>query len=268
MPIKIITGNPGAIITAQSVKAGPFDATSLKSRIEGPSEAVIQLLASYLGSDVSIEYTKEPSPNATLEVEQVGAILGQPEQPFPYWELFATESQIDITAADIPLINGITPSGMNQVLSYLQGDPNNYPATADSFDAGDGNNQQSCFALLALLAQGVKYYDVAVPTLKRTQVVSGAWPVQAALTNINRVLSTPSLISLEQVPTTLLFNLPYGVTSKTIQIQPPAGGSLPTFGYGWLKKYPQVTQTGLNRWVMNQTWLYQLWSIDVFGPLL
>jgi hypothetical protein len=93
--------------------------------------------------------------------------------------------------------------------------------------------------------------------VRHTQTVSSNYTVKAALTNVGRIISTGSFISLEGVPSDILFNLPTFSSSRA-----------PDLVYAWLKRFP-IVRTGARQKVqIEQEWEYGLWPPLIYGSLL
>jgi len=88
---------------------------------------------------------------------------------------------------------------------------------------------------------------VLTPTLRHTQTVSNSWTIPASFTNVGRIISRASMISLEAIPTDILFQLPNDISTRTTQ---------PALVYGYRKKHPTVRTAALQKTQIEQEWAY------------
>ena len=162
------------------------------------------------------------------------------------WELQPNVVEKDFLEADLSAINALTDTQIADVKKA--GDDPTVDITSYN------STQKTC---VRLLRAGVKSVRVFAPVLRHTITVARNYTVAATLTNCGSILSTSALQSNENVPGTLLFNLPTGSNPTRTD-----GLSLK---YGWFKKYPSVTQVGQGRWQIVQEWEYGLWSNDLYN---
>ena len=128
------------------------------------------------------------------------------------------------------------------------------PATSGSASKAALSNAAGGKAYLLKVAK-VSSIRIFAPVLRRTKTVRRDYSIQDSLTNVGKVILQENMRSTEGVPGILLFNL--------------ASGSNPTrddgleMKYGWLKKYPTISQT-VGGWSIQQEWEFGLWSTDLY----
>ncbi len=171
-----------------------------------------------------------------------------PEAPINDWEYFSGKSQKDLLEADVPIINALTENEKIGLAQYMADPgPDTTPARTPASDYDK---------LFKQVQRGLKSAQVRTPTLRHTQTVSNTYAIQVSFANVGRLLSTASLISLEGVPTDLLFNLPTGTTT------------IEDAAYSWLKGDPTVRIAAGRRIQIEQEWEYDLWSTIVYQAVL
>lgn len=166
------------------------------------------------------------------------------EAPVQDWELFSQEVEKDVLEADLAAFDGISRDEKEKIRAAID-NPQAHQSPALV-------NPTAIILYLEML-DGLRSVRVAVPHLRHTQTVSTLWAVGAALTNVTKIISTPSLRALESVPGSLLFNLPSGSSSRT------------RAQYGWYKKFPTVRIAAGHRIQLEQEWEYGLWSTLIYG---
>jgi hypothetical protein len=125
--------------------------------------------------------------------------------------------------------------------------------------AADG---PSAYSLYCLLKAKVSEFPVEASVIRHTQLVSNQYTVQASFSNVKRIISSASMVSIEGVPTTLLFGVPNPqAPSQFIEVP----GDLQ---YGWKKSRPGVTRLALFKWRIVQNWQLGLWPVKLFGSVL
>jgi hypothetical protein len=85
--------------------------------------------------------------------------------------------------------------------------------------------------------------------LRKTQTVSSRSQIAVSFTNVENIHTTAQVTSAETIPATLLFSIS-GI---------PEPASAEGYLFGWLKKTPTVSQTGLHFQITQEYWL-ERWS--------
>jgi hypothetical protein len=127
---------------------------------------------------------------------------------------------------------------------------------------------ETAYSLYLLMRANTTAFPLATPVIRHTALVSNQYAVQASFTNVGRIISSASMISLEGVPTTLLFSIPSPPGQDTggapeQYIEDP--GDLQ---YGWRKIFPGVTRLARFKWRITENWIFGLYPIKMFGPVL
>jgi len=157
------------------------------------------------------------------------------------WELQPNMVEKDVLDADIS-INDLT---------VAQKDAIKLAISSNAVGSLSGNSLK----FYKLLRAGVSSIRVFEPVLRHSLTVRSDYSVAVSLSNVGRIFTTSQLSSFEGVPSILLFNLPSGSTYRTDAL---------SVGYGWLKKYPSVTQISGGKWQIVQEWEYGCWSTDLY----
>lgn len=205
------------------------------------------------------------------------------EPPVDLWELISNKVEKSIIEADGFYANQLTQSDINQ-LNKLLADVNQYiyqigdaiPTVPAGLKVGDlvlntdpnngktgiqFSNQDPNGApvmLAKFLIMGVTSKIVFAPTIRFTQTVNSAYPIQASQQNVGQIISTNNLYSLANIPNNLLFALPNDA-------DPILDPSRPVLHYGWFKDSPEVRQIARLKWQIIYTWEYGLWPEVLFG---
>jgi len=216
--------------------------------IEGPKASMLPLITELRALGYEGTYTEDRSPIAKIQY-QVPQLSGGPggddppaEDPIPIWELFANAHEIDLLESD----NSINVSDADKrIIREAISNPVPGQSPAISGDA---------LKVYQLMLKGVKSARVNVLTLRQTRIVSGSFAIFNAILDNGRIFSSDSLRSINGVPTQIA--LPNYVSSDA------------DFIYGWFKKFPQVQQTGFNKFNLNQEWEFGKWSVFMYGALL
>jgi hypothetical protein len=222
------------------------------------------------------------------------------DPPENVWELTQQDEQKNILEADFPFSNTTVLNDIN-LSSYINSDLNS-GKTADCiskmlqdpvsqgwndgtstfagstvayiFDDGAGgtdsdsvihlpaNDYEAAKSLYFILKRGVTSFPVEASLIRHTQIVSNVTVVQAGYFNVNRVISSSSMISLEGVPYGLLFGVPIAPSPSQF-IQTP-GDLL----YGWRKVRPNVSRLAATKWRIVQDYQFGLFVVRMFGAVL
>jgi hypothetical protein len=167
------------------------------------------------------------------------ALPGQQEIPIDTWEFFAGEAEKDILEADNAAVNGISDDEKRKIRDAIQ---NPVPGQSPSLVNANAIN------LYLLMLSGVRSVRVVTPTLRHTQTVSNNWTIPASRANVGRIISTASMVSLEAIPSDILFGLPNFVSTRT------------GLTYGWLKLDPTIRSAARQKTQIEQEWRYGLWA--------
>jgi hypothetical protein len=124
-------------------------------------------------------------------------------------------------------------------------------------------NPIGCNVALTLFMRGQSASISFSPTLRFTQTVTSQYAIRASLLNVGKIISTATLMIIENIPNGLLFNLPN--PSNPAQQFYYSNGDLV---YGWFKDFPTVRQIARLKWNIVQEWQFGLWSVATYGTLL
>lgn len=181
------------------------------------------------------------------------------EKPESTWELFPTDADQDILDSDVAVVKALSQTDREKIRAAIYTPKESSPSVS-------GN----ALEMYLLMLDGIKVWKTNAPTLRHTQKVSRAFAIQSALTNVNRILRTSTLLTQEPtIPSGLSANLPTVVNSSS-----------ENFKYGWQKKYPQITAAAGARVHIVQEWQWGRWpfgngqftplsrSLSIYGDLL
>ena len=128
----------------------------------------------------------------------------------------------------------------------------------------------SAAVLYALLKMNQSHYVVYQPVLERRRVASATFDfsgvTNAAYNNVGSIIAPGSIAGDAALPNPRLFSLPSQTGHVDID-----GGTIAEeqitlrFNYGWLKNFPEYSQTAGNKAVVSQQWDFGLWSQNIYG---
>jgi hypothetical protein len=191
---------------------------------------------------------------------------GTVEQPIDQWEFFAAEAEKDLLDAKVEsnIIGTLTDAARRMIYNavHFVSDTSDQPDPAAATNPANATywakitnttERANAQTIYNLMKDGVRSFPVDVPTLRHTQTVSNRWAIKVSLTNVRKIISTGSLISLEAIPSAILFNLPNDASTFSDK------------KYGWRKKFPNVQQVANLKFQLVQEWQYGLWPTVLFG---
>lgn len=238
----------------EEITYSPQTGWTRRSGINGPKFALKAMLNELAAQGRSFSYTCDQNPNATIRFE----VPGQPdnggppsETPTLVWELLASVVEIDILDSDVQVVANLGIDEIEKIRTALLTGNDQY----SNMPAMSGTT----LSIYKLMQSGLRNIRVNLPTLKVSKLVSGSYPVQAALTNVGRIISPATLQVQEAIPYTL-FQLP--------AFTPSTAKAALGFTYAWYKKFPSVQQSGGNKWNVSQEWEYGLWPTLIYGAAL
>lgn len=106
-----------------------------------------------------------------------------------------------------------------------------------------GVNSAIITGLIQSLSRGTEAKPVSSFVLRHTMIVPANSVLKPGYTNLGRMIGTGTLISTENIPSTILFNIPDGY---------------------WWKKAPTITELDSGRWQFTQDFVHAD-SFDVFA---
>lgn len=223
------------------------------------------------------------------------------ETPEDIWELEAQDDPTTLTSADMPYaqVPGLSSAYdvystkqaivamLDSNIDYVWNDntltaappnPQNNPLYNfnDGLNAVDGNgaltnplsinlpsaDYQTAKQFYSLMKNGFENYPVTAPTIRHSVVTSNVYTVKASYINALRIISPPSMYSIEGVPTNIFYTVPTTPAAVQFIIAP---GDLQ---YGYRKTYPNITRLNRWKWRIQQNYIYGLWPVEIFGNML
>lgn len=193
------------------------------------------------------------------------------EVPVSLWEYIGNEVQKNVLAATSPasfvsIASTLTVLNVEVITKALSGQ---FPDKAPIDAAGVTHLDASCFTdgnaanalkLYNMMQCGVDDVIVQAPTLRHTQIVSLVYPLTLSKINVGRILTTSTLVSME--------NPPNWATNGVPNDPPPPLLSGFSLAYGWRKGSPHIQQIARQKTQLIQEFQYGLFSPDTAGPFL
>ena len=118
------------------------------------------------------------------------------------------------------------------------------------------------YSLYLMLKAGIENFPLEASIIRHTMLTSNLYAIQASFINQGRIISSPSMYSVESVPSTLLFAVPSLPTPA--QYIETAGD----LQYGWRKIRPHVARLNRMKWRLTQNYVFGLWPVKLFGTVL
>ena len=221
----------------------------LRWKISNPAD-----IPALLGQLIAAGYAYEVSPEADGAITVVEATSqpasdtnGDPAtQPLAEkWERDSMTTEKDILQSDLAIVAAIIPTVAETIRK----------AVADNAPPASALNANET-KVYNLMLSGAKSIRVSSPVVRRTRITASSYTVKASDTNMGKILSTAQMTSLENAPTTVLFNLPS--TGSSVGAAGVARRS------GWYKKPAKVNQQGDGQWQITQEYEYDIWSSDLY----
>jgi hypothetical protein len=173
----------------------------------------------------------------TLEARYSTDADGTSNTEVDTWEFFANSVEKDMLEADISIVRGISADYKRTIQNWTD------PDSAPVLDSG-GNASK----LLNLRMKGTKSVVVMQPMLRHTKTVSNGYSVKASMTGVGKIWTNAQISSFEELPATVLFNLPTDGTAETEML------------YGWLKLHPTVRIAAGQKVQIEQEFQYGYWT--------
>ena len=175
--------------------------------------------------------------------------------PIDNWEFHASHVEKDVLEADVEVINNISDENKAVIRDLIANPPAKGEDPVDAFDPEDPYSVDA-FAVYVLMVNGLRSIRVNAPVLRRTRTVSNVYVIKAALTHVGQILSTATLMAFEDIPATVLFNLPTDTSKRT------------GLKYGWFKMHPTVRVAARQKMVIELEYEYGLWPTIIYGEPL
>jgi hypothetical protein len=187
------------------------------------------------------------------------------EQPVDLWEYTSLTAQKSLLAANV--VSGITQlliaENVKIIKDALNGTmPNGFVSSPGHTDlqpsdfTGNINQQNAAWDVYTLMHNDFETVEVGAPTIRHTQTVSFIYPITLSKENVGRVITTPTLISMENPPDWAVNGLPDDPA-------PTIGGIV--LAYGWMKKPPAIQQIAGQKVQLVQEFQYGLWPLIIYG---
>lgn len=185
-----------------------------------------------------------------------------PEVPIPIFELVSQRIDKPLLESQAYFVADLPPTTIQRIREAIRDDAG--PSFLTGSFAYLGERERAADVYLHWLAgiQTVPYY---VPVLRKTYTVSNQYIVNESMT-VNRVYSTSTLISVENIPAMMQNILP---TSALVPgtSTPFYGSSIPIV-WGWLKGNPQYNQIGAAQFQVTVDYEYGGWPYKIYGDML
>ena len=193
------------------------------------------------------------------------------------WEAVPLKVEKSILDTSNPLTRQLlaTPSGIGELTLIKQ---SNEQGTIDDwvvrqsdgtvFFIGPPNVSSNAAMLLAkYYFDGQRTQPIAVPVLKHVRIVNSNFISPETIPTVPTLYSTPALIADFNIPNSILVTVPDNDTAL-VQANLTGTSINQTFGYGWLRSAPELSQVSMFKWNMQEQFEYGLWGLDIFGGRL
>lgn len=263
----LVNGNPKPQFNSEEVHYTPNGSSSYGGKLEGPRDKLREMISQLVAAGATFSYICDQSPVATIQFEfgSIDAVTGNTADEIvdsakSSWELTGSQQEKAILSSNTPIVNYFTDAE----LKYLK--KASEPGSDDSFPIYEGPTPEIEAAknsiARVMIHNGAQDRIMFVPTLRSSKVVSANYQVKAALTNVGRLITTPTLKTQEAIPDGILFNLPEDTYEGGLYFHTS------DFAYSWLKNYPVVQVAGRGNFTIQQEWVYGLWSTAIYGAAL
>jgi hypothetical protein len=247
----------------------PRSGWKLSRRWRGLVAPVLQLREQLRSLGVSVQYELEENCSYATVEATYGAEDGQPaDQPLSdqwtlagndleksLWELPAVRAEFNKIPED-----DSKPRALAVIRKNVESLASGELTVVDEFGVeATGTDATSVFLLMiaqlgldptvfsklvSSRAAGVESYTVSQWVLRRTTIIASNSTIKPSLSNIGKLLTTSYLTQIEEIPTTIRFDLPPN-------------------GY-WLKRTPTFEQTAADKWQITQEW----WHADDYDKFI
>jgi hypothetical protein len=226
---------------------------------EAANKAECAALVSILGVQQGINYEiTESFGKSRLTIHYPYSLYGvnPATDAVELWEFFAQHAEKDLLEASVEsdIISTLSINNIVQIRLMLQSptlDVNGNPNVTTA-DFSDGN-PTNAVAVYQLMMAGVRSYPIEQPVLRHSLTTSNQYALRRSLANVRQILSTSTLVALNNIPNALLFNLPYDYSNNS------------ALAYGWYQMFPNIQEIALLKWQISQEWQYGLWSTLIWG---
>jgi hypothetical protein len=194
------------------------------------------------------------------------------------WEIVPTNSTKDLLDSKNPQVQyvlaGTTGNQEVQLLknwqrqntleTNLQNADGSFktPQITPSGGGSPFNFSDAGIVLAKFIFDGVSQVDVPQFVLTHTSTVTLNYIDPTTFNNVGLIYSNSTLLSTENIPSAVLFDMPVNSDPSPILIAP---GIYQVLLYGWLKGSPSVRQSGQRKWNIVQSYTYGLWGIALYG---
>ena len=228
-------------------------------RIYEGSERALYGIVATLSSDQgwSVDDDQAPKYRLTIETPDDDEKTGQTSSEVTTsWKLLGND--IQLTLYEHPKARALDENVIQLIKTYVEqlkssSDPaaefTSQRAVVTAAAAAFGVSETNAGLLFDLMVKESDSYIRSQYVLRKTQTVSSRSQIAVSFTNVEKVHTTAQVTSAETIPETLLFSIS-GI---------PAPDAEDNYLFGWLKKTPTVSQTGLHFQITQEYWLEQ-WS--------
>jgi len=279
----------GALTTlnAQDFKFTPFEGSEWGGVYEGEKNAIWALAPSLIALGYHVTFDTKQSRIASLSFRAIstpttlGGISPANNSYQDSWELVRNTVQKELLESDHPLVAQVTNIASADTMGNLdmlkswfanpnQGSKNTPPNFMPDFaDSNDGaTSKAAALYLWQLYASGVKSVEVKQPILRLTRTASPAYSAPFAVSNIDTLFTTASMISDSGVPSSFAVSL----SSLATRLVNKSGGNNPvirsdglTLYFGWLKDLIDVRKHGKQRTQFGLEYKFGLWDAKLYG---
>jgi hypothetical protein len=155
-------------------------------------------------------------------------------------------------------LNGVLPF-TPQAFDPTKDDPTTFVPRNDLVPSdfiGVPEVQQASYVIYLLMKTGYDSLLVTAPIIRHTQTVSSIYPITLSKQNVGRIITTPSLISMENPPDWAVTGLPDDIPTSVNNI---------ALGTGWYKFAPTIQQIAGQKVAIVQEFQYGAYPFATMG---
>lgn len=270
IPAKINVGSAGPAAWLQAgLQYGINDSGPFQSYTKRGTRAEVEDLAAPLAAlGFLYTVTLEAGGLARIDASKSNLLSDEgAEVPENIWELDPNETEKNLLEADfasgvsgqIGYVSEINRAKIKDALARPEDFINLFPA----FTTSGGGTIADADSLYLLMKNDVSAFPMEASIIRHTRTFSNTYVLPGGLfNNVNRIISTSGMYSIEGVPTSILYTVP---SPPTVAQYIESAGDL---AYGWRKVRPAVTRISRTKWRTTQNWQFGLWAVKLYGNVL
>lgn len=286
MPTETINGSNAAVQNREVITFTPNVGGEYGGKYEGPYLKVKEKMQELIQAGFAVQYECDQSPVATLTFKTPSNGSGNaPVTPnadyVDNFQVLRNTTQKELLSSEHPLLAGLSIENLQQLKSLINNpDPITYDAyrvstkiTGVRTVSGHSPTSSATKAqyLLDLWLSGVRSVEVKQPVLRVTRVTNPLYDVPFDLTYVDRILTTPTMISDSGVPSNFaigLVELANALSARTTLVSGDTYAFREDYvasKFGWLKDAitSETVGTTKNQYVLE--YKFGLYDVATYG---